>query len=118
MKLTLPLPPNRANARGHWRKIQREKEAYDNRAHLELFRQFGAFPFVNVVDPVNVTATLYVWSVMDDDNCVARLKWPLDCLKRYGLIVDDKHPHCTLTGIPEQVIDRKNQRVEIELNAA
>lgn len=49
-----------------------------------------------------VSAVLYLRQRMDDDNSVARLKWPLDLLKARGLIVDDKRPHLELVGIPEQ----------------
>ena len=68
-----------------------------------------------VAGQVLVTAKLYVWSQMDDDNAVARLKWVLDALKLSGLVRDDKRPWCSLTGIPAQEIDRSKQRVEIWL---
>ena len=67
------------------------------------------------MDRPTLTATFYVWAKMDPDNAVARLKWPIDCLVQHGLLVDDSEKHLDFTQIPKQVIDRKNQRVEIEL---
>ena len=61
-----------------------------------------------------LNATLYLWATMDRDNLVARLKWICDSLVRYGLLVDDNEKWLDLQ-MPKQVIDRKNQRVEIEL---
>jgi hypothetical protein len=68
-------------------------------------------------DRYRVTATLYVHNRMDDDNAVARLKWPLDALVAAGLLVDDKRPYCELTGIPKQTIARREPRVELLLEA-
>ena len=113
--LTLPLPPNRANAREHWRVTWRKKAVYYEKAEWEL--KFGG-RMRSVKLPLErpiLTATLYVWQKMDPDNATARLKWPIDCLVRCGLLVDDSEKHLDFTEIPRQVIDRKNQRVEIVL---
>ena len=115
--LTLPLPPNRANAREHWRVTWRKKAVYYEKAEWEL--KFGG-RMRSVKLPLErpiLTATLYVWQKMDPDNCAARLKWPIDCLVRCGLLVDDSEKHLDFTEIPRQVIDRKNQRVEIVLTS-
>ena len=118
MKLTLPLPPNRANAREHWRVTHRKKVEYRDLAALALFTQVG--PPGDVMPPtfansrLTLTATLYVWSKMDLDNLVSRLKFPIDCLVRYGLLVDDNEKWLDLQ-MPKQVVDRQNMRVEIEL---
>ena len=110
MKLTLPLPPNRANAREHWRVTHRKKTNYYGRAVLTLLAQRPSLPPVRLT----LTATLYVWAKSDPDNLMARLKWPIDCLVNYGLLVDDNEKWLDLQ-MPTQVIDRKNQRVVIEL---
>ena len=111
MKLILPLPPNRANAREHWEKTHRKKKEYYEAAEVAIMTQCRSN-----VPPVRwtLTATLYVWAKMDLDNLVARLKFPLDCLVRTGVLVDDNEKWLDLQ-MPKQVIDRKNQRVEIEL---
>ncbi len=113
MKLTLPLPPNRANAREHWRVTHRKKTAYYEIAHYALMAQELELPFG--CKRATLNATLYVWAKMDPDNAVARLKWPIDCLVSHGLLWDDSDKHLDFTQMPKQVIDRKNQRVEIEL---
>ena len=122
VKLVLPMPPNRANARGHWTRRFRGQKAYRQRALLDIRVQHGPLPdhrdkATATLRGVRhrVTAKLYVWNKMDDDNAVSRLKWPLDALVAAGLLVDDKRPYCELTGIPEQVIDRKHPRVELML---
>lgn len=114
MKLTLPLPPNRANAREHWRVTHRKKVAYYNRAKLALYTQCGVMKG-DAFERPTLTATLYVWNRYDPDGATALLKWPIDCLVNYGILVDDSEKHLDFREIPIQVIDRKNQRVEIEL---
>ena len=114
MKLTLPLPPNRANAREHWRATHKKKVAYYQRAKLALYAQCGVMQDEALERPT-LTATLYVWNFYDPDGATALLKWPIDCLVSYGILVDDSMKHLDFTQIPKQVIDRKNRRVEIEL---
>lgn len=111
MKLTLPLPPNRANAREHWRVTHAKKKRYYEGVELLLLALRTPRP---PVARITLTATLYVWSKMDLDNLVSRLKFPIDCLVRYGLLVDDSEKWLDLQ-MPKQVIDRKNMRIEIEL---
>lgn len=118
MKLILPLPENRANRRGstHWARVKGDRDTYKQAACVAVWQQTTATQRGELgVGHVAVTATLYVWQYMDDDNAVARLKWPLDVLKRTGVLHDDKRPWCRLSGIPEQKIDRTNQRLELVL---
>ena len=115
MKLTLPLPPNRANAREHWRVTHRKKKEYYEKADLALYAQAGSRP--GIIVPTcrqTLLATFYLWNKMDRGNLTARLKWIEDVLVNYGLLVDDNEKWLDLQ-MPTQVIDRKNQRVEIEL---
>ena len=111
MKLTLPLPPNRANAREHWRVTSRKKTDYYYAAETGLYLQR---PPRLPPQRMRLDATLYLWARMDFDNLVARLKFPIDVLVRYGLLVDDNEKWLDLQ-MPKQVIDRKDMRVEIEL---
>ncbi len=115
MKLTLPLPPNRANAREHWWVTHRKKVEYYEKARLAILAQ-KALPFLMypLQKRMRLDATLYLWAKMDRGNLVARLKWLEDSLVRCGLLVDDNEKWLALQ-MPKQVIDRKNQRVEIEL---
>lgn len=118
LTLTLPMPSNRANRKGsgHWRTVKRDHDAYLNAAVVRILQQSKSDQRALLAsEPVVVTAIFYVWSVMDDDNCVARMKVPLDALKHAGVLKDDKRPWCRLSGIPEQVIDRKQQRIVLTL---
>lgn len=113
IRLTLPLPPNRLNAREHWRTTLRKKKEYYAAADLALVAQVP-LSHPTLTRP-KITATLYVWSKMDPDGRTGRLKWLIDSLVRYELLVDDSDEHLDWTEIPKQVIDRKSQRVEITL---
>ena len=119
IELTLPLPPNRANAREHWRVTHRKKKAYYAVAQANLYIQVGTVE--GLMPPVfangrrTLTATLYVKKKFDPDNRVALLKWPIDCLVSHGLLVDDSDEWLDFTEIPKQVIDRENMRVVIRL---
>ena len=112
MKITLPLPPNMANGRMHWAAKHRKQQAYK----LRCTATHPARPEKPVV-PAIVSARLYVWNLMDDDGAVARLKWPLDWLVEREILANDD-PKSMRLGEVTQVIDRKNQRVEIEVMAA
>lgn len=122
MKLTLPLPPNRANAREHWRVTHRKKIKYYDLARLALCGSFRCVYDRGLIAKYDglplprstLTATFYLWAKMDRDNLMARLKWPIDCLVNFGLLVDDNEEWLDLQ-MPKQVVDRKNMRVEIEL---
>jgi hypothetical protein len=107
------MPPNMANGRLHWRVKYRRQKEWQARA-LVFEKQLRG---VHVpLEQVRVTAVLYPHQRMDDDNAIARLKWCLDLLVKCQVIVDDKRPHCELAGIPEQIIDRKNPRVELTVD--
>lgn len=118
MKLVVPLPPNAANSRRHWRVALKEKKAYW--ADLVGLKWAGRIPTEPSPAPnkSRIRVHLYVWNLMDTDNAFARLKPLLDWLQRWGYIADDSPKHLEWDGIPEQTIDRKNMRVEIELEAA
>lgn len=119
MKITVPMPPNLANARMHWRVKYNAKVAYQAVLdHYQAAKRIPAPPR-RPMSPATLASTLYLWAHMDDDNALARVKWAADWLKTRGYIVDDKRPHCRFT-IPEQFIDRADQRLvlTLELEAA
>ncbi len=116
IELTLPLPPNRANAREHWRVTHRKKMAYYARADLALRAQPEAMRVA--LGRITLTATMYVWNKGDADNATSRLKWVLDSLVRNGVLMDDNDYWLDFTEIPKQVVDRKNMRVVIRLEEA
>ena len=116
MKLTLPLPPNRANAREHWRVTHRNRVEYYEMAGNAILRELVNQADWNgdCMERMRLDATFYLWSKLDPGNLVARLKWVEDILVKKGLLVDDNEKWLDLQ-MPTQVIDRKNQRVVIEL---
>ena len=115
MKLTLPLPPNRANAREHWRVTHRKKKEYYEKAGNAILLEIANRPTLGpCMERMRLDATFYLWNKMDRGNMVARLKFIEDILVHYGLLHDDNEEWLDLQ-MPTQVIDRKNPRVEIEL---
>lgn len=121
LRLTLPLPPNMANWRGskNWRAVAGAKAAYKQAAYVRVLQQTRAVDrAATVADRFIVRATLYVWGEMDEDNAVARLKPALDALQAARVLFNDKKPWCRLHGIPEQFVDRKNQRLELTIERA
>ena len=114
LKLELPLPPNLANGRMHWRAKHRKRGLYHLACDLAMMARTIPQPPASPLSPVTISSTLYVWSFNDDDNATARLKWAADWCKTRGYIVDDRRPHARFT-IPEQVIDRSNQRLVLTL---
>ena len=121
--LTLPLPPNRANERGHWAARRQKDQAWERRALVDTRMQYGPLPGPMqmgkaVVDPwpVTVRATLYVYRPMDPDNLVARMKLPLDFLRRVALIARDDPRYLTLEVKQEQA-KRADQRLVVEIEA-
>lgn len=114
LTLTLPMPPNLANSRMHWRVKHKKRKAYFD--HLTLLMKARGIPFPPHAPPprVSLDSTLYLWAHMDDDNALARIKWAADWLRVNRYIVDDKRPHCAFT-IPTQVIDRTDPRLVITI---
>jgi hypothetical protein len=118
LKITLPLPPNIANGRMHWRTKHARRTAYVEQAKMWLLlRDFTLPSWYSERLPLPLAelgATLYLHSLMDDDGALSRLKWPIDVLVRQGYLVDDSRKHCRMT-IPEQVIERDKSRQKVEI---
>jgi len=111
LKITLPLPLNRANSRLHWRTENKYKKEYMMRCGL--FYVAEDMP-MQAIQKAKISATLYTWSPMDTDNLMSRLKWPVDWLVKACVIADDSPRHL-VWELPRQEVDRRNQRVEIVL---
>lgn len=114
--LTLPLPPNLGNGRGHSRWIGAAKKRYF--AQLDHRQNCGLIPRppVKPIERVVVTSVAYVGAVNDEENLHYRVyKWPADWLRTRGYIAADDPAHCTMTQ-PRQVVRRGQQyRVELTL---
>lgn len=118
MRLTVPMPPNLGNARMHWRTRHRAKVDYWNQ--LDNIALVGLIPAPPKRPPKQavIAATFYVHQLQDPDNMMARFKFLGDWLKRSGYILDDGPKHLRWAGMPEQQVDRKNQRVVLTLESA
>lgn len=109
IELTLPMPPNLANGRGHSRWSGAQKKRYFQA--LDERQQCGMIPPPphRPLDSVRLQAAMYLRGTMDDDNAKFRAyKWPADWLRTRGYIVDDKRPHCTM----EDPTQHRKQRDE------
>ncbi len=115
--LNLPLPPNLANGRMHWRVKENHRKRFF--AACNALYHAGRVPKAPdaPLTPVVIRPTLYLWAYSDDDNALARCKWAADWARAAGYIVDDRRPHCRFE-IPEQHIDRANQRLVLTITPA
>lgn len=120
MKITLPLPPNMANSRMHWRVKQKAKKAYWESCGLRSVIEAPIYALA--ADPypkAKVKATIYCGGRMDHDNAIARLKWPIDWLVEAKILIGDNPSQLEWDWPIKQVIKRDNNyRVEFELEAA
>jgi hypothetical protein len=114
IRLTLPLPPNIANQRKHWRAKQRQKTEYWEDLSIRYhMREIPRPPWPQPPARARIAVKLYVWNWMDQDNAMARLKWILDWLQAWDYIADDAPHALEWAGMPDQEIDRKDPRVEV-----
>lgn len=127
MKLVIPMPPNRANARGHWRTHHKARVQYWEA--LDNIRSWGAsatypgkFSIPRAPDePIeraNLDVTMFVHQRNDAGNAVNRCKWVEDWLVSRGYIVDDAPEYLCWVGMPVQIVDRRSPRIELLLEAA
>lgn len=117
MKITLPLPPNMANSRMHWRVKHKAKKEYFGTCDLIAFA--NAKTVHPMPEPVKVRAVIYCGGRMDHDNAIARLKWPIDWMVENCILEGDKPSQLSWHWPIEQVVKRNQQyRVEFELEAA
>jgi hypothetical protein len=112
LTITLPVPANIANGRMHWAAKSRKQKAY----RLRCTVMHPSRP-ERPIEKAHITAAWYVWNTMDDDNAVARLKWPIDWLVARGIILNDDPAHMTL-GEVTQEIDRREPRLVLTVREA
>ncbi len=116
MIFVLPLPPNIGNLRAHWRVKNRQKHEYWLLCDIAMRLKWPVRgqPWTKAT----ISAHFYVWNLMDDDNAMSRVKFPVDWLVRQGYIVDDSRKVLTWSGLPDQTIDRSDQRLVLTLEEA
>lgn len=103
--LRVPLPPPRnTSSDRHWSSRAKGKKKYYAAADLATLKtRFPSAPFAKV----EATAVVYAWNRDDEDNCMARMKSIQDWCKSRGIVIDDSPRHWHWTGVPDQVIERK-----------
>jgi len=97
-----PMPPNKANGRGHWRVEKGLRDLYfeqcDQLVTYGLLPRKPHTPFLCT----SIRAELVLKSTMDFDNLMARLKFPVDWLVKRGYLLDDKPANLVWEGVPTQ----------------
>ena len=101
-----------ANSRMHWRVKNRKRKAYFEMCDLTTFQGWrGSTP-----KRVKIKATVYCGGRMDDDNAIARLKWPVDWMVRNGWLEDDRSSQLEWDWPIAQVVKRgQGYHVDFEL---
>ena len=113
--LTLPMPPNLANSRMHWRVKHKAKLAYWMACDATRKPAKPRTPLARAT----LSSVMYLGAAMDTDNAMSRHKWTLDYLTARGWIADDRRTCLTWLGFPEQVVKRDgNYRLVLTLRAA
>lgn len=126
VRFALPLPPNVANARGHWAKRRRQIRQWEEHAYAAVYAQGVRWPD----EPwprARIACAFFVHQPMDLDGLAARQKPVFDFLKarsvviargkampEKGFFVDDSPDHLDVAP-PTQAVDRKRQRVEVTI---
>lgn len=119
IRMSLPLPPNVANLRGHWRVRRRTLRAWRDRALGRMVQQGYYYPSEPWARArIRCAFWLASGTRMDRDNLAARQKPILDFLKQEkggaGFFVDDS-PDILEVLEPTQAFDHTDPRVEITL---
>jgi len=107
----IPPPPGPNGPKGlirmHWSK--RYKVA--TRIVKEIWAQMQG-QHLSFKKPATISATRYAIKMMDEDNLVASLKIPIDCMVKLGILRDDSPEHLKLGEITqERVHKRKEERM-------
>jgi hypothetical protein len=102
--LSLPMPPNLANERGHSRWSGANKKRYFKRVDKLAEYNLIPGPPVAPLERTILSAWMGLGANMDDENAKLRAyKWPADYLRTRGYILADDSAHCTMTD-PERAI--------------
>lgn len=112
----VPMPPNLANARLHWRAKDRKRtEFFASCDWLQATKMVPAPP-AKPVERATLRVVMHLGAAMDTDNAMARTKWAIDWLTSRRYIVDDRQSVLEWEGFPIQVVKRDgNYRIELTL---
>jgi len=108
-RFEFPLPMNRGQDTGNGKhRSQMKKKYYKELDGLLLANLLPGPPKLPLLRAF-ASASVFAHNKNDDDNVMARMKWPQDWLKSRGYISEDKRPYLTWVSIPEQTIDRSGR---------
>lgn len=115
-KIELPLPPNRANqSRGIARYEGFYKKRYFNKLEGYFLSIKSGLPPIPW-EKAEFEAVIEVPRLMDFDNLIARLKWPVDALVYFGVLKDDHPNNLWPRSFPKQNLIRKRRLKYVHFN--
>ena len=114
--LVLPLPPNRANRRGHWAAQYRQDKAWALRALVALRNADVSRPR-RPLARCRIAFHVVTTRAQDYDNAVARTKPATDLLVREGWLRDDG-PAVLVDVAFTQAVDARHPRLEVTIEDA
>lgn len=97
-----------ANGRGHWAVKHKAKNALWAMCDLLVQGKVNPSPPKTPWEKAEIEASLVVPAVMDEGNCLNRLKALEDWLTTRGYVVDDSPKHLRWIALPTQRVSRKN----------
>jgi hypothetical protein len=103
----LPLPPNMANARLHWRSKDNLRRVYLSQCNDLITQHLLPRPPAVPLACARLHVTLCVKREHDHDNAVARCKFACDFLQSAGYIESDKPKFLEWAGLPKQIVNTR-----------
>lgn len=114
IEIRLPLPENLANSRLHWAAKDKKRAQYELACTVAAALQIAPRPGEPWAH-ARITMRFRVHNLLDMDNLMARAKWPCDWLRKRGYIASDAPKHLEWSGLPTQVINRRDPGVTVTL---
>ena len=115
IQLTLTMPANVANSRGHWRVKHRAKARFYKDSDQRQLVGLVPAPPAKPLESAHVRVRFHVHNLLDPDNLHARMKHILDWLVTRGYLANDDADTVSLEV--SQEIERRDKRVEITVEA-
>lgn len=106
--IALALPPNLANGRQHWRTKHAARLAYFESCQLRYAARLLPTLPPHPMPHATVYADVQVYRLMDEDNLMARCKWPLDWLRYVGYLAGDDRTHLRWGALPRQTAVKRD----------
>ena len=118
LRFDLPLPPNKANERGHWAVRYKRRNTYWKHLDMLVTIKRNPPPPTTPWTAADATVRFRLFNTMDRDNLTGRCKEIFDWLVSRGYVVGDRPEQMRFKIEPTQAIDRRNPGVELVLEEA